>query len=78
MAAPKQTTRTRTPGVRAISFAAGGDHLDKLVNLGVIQFDGDRTVRMMADNRHAVGRPCPSVSLGLSVARRPGAFPSHW
>ena len=44
---------------------------------GVIRFDGDWTVRMMADNRHTVGRACPSVSLGLSVARRPGAFPSH-
>ena len=31
---------------------------------------------MMADNRDAVGRPCPSESLGLSVAKASTAFRS--
>ena len=41
-----------------------GDHLDKLVNLGVIKFDGDWTVRMMGDNRDAVGRVLPKRVAG--------------
>ena len=41
-----------------------GGHLDQLVSLGVIKFDGGWTVRMMGDNRDAVGRALPKRVAG--------------
>ena len=48
----------------ALYNKAPGGHLDKLVSLGGVTFEGDRTVRMMGDKRDAVGRPLPKRVAG--------------
>ena len=52
-----------------------GDHLGKLVRLGVIKFDGDCTVRMMDDNRDAVGRPLPKRVAGPERCQEADGLP---